>query len=668
MSKRSKKGVAAAAAAAAAQAEEEEMEAMDVDEQGEESNRPSKKSKSSPLSSYALKGVDEEEKEGDEGQGGKDEVKMSHGNSRSSKNSKSPRARKSPSPLHKSDSEEMLSRAASPRAQQDSVALAVAGTSASPKAVLPYSSPKNGSSSKSRRPSRSPSPSLPPPPPPFRPSVPAPTPAPASSKPVSSAAPLPSAASGESGPVHKKTAASLSNFAKRLLVPRAPQEVEVPEAIPLNDFILEGFGQEHVHRPTAQLEEEESSEEEEGGEEGGVGSVGKPGAVGGVGDDKDENGEERKGDAPVHTCKTLRAWNLWFSSTEETLRRAFGRFGELERFEMLYERDTKKFRGVVIATYKKASDAGRALKEMEGTRIDNRNVFLEASERKKRGSMGKGESRYFLLDKTLFCRRCHEVGHTMKFCPNPAKAKPCTICAAIDGGHDADSCPEVVRAGPVGVLCLQCGASDHEDSVCIRRLRTTAELKANTSVRCLRCAQMGHGALCGPHAAAAAATAAADSGRGGGRKAPRYVYCFRCGSSGHFGYHCDSRPQGGTDTPMLRRHSYSGTHIRYNATDPPPPPLPQSGPPAYEAPSHIPQHPLVPAPMAPAYYPQQGRGGGVVGGRSSVGGGGDGGGGSRHDRNPAPPPQYHAAHASSRNYSPLREEYQGRRSGGNERY
>jgi len=664
MSKRSKKGAAAAAAAAAAKDEEEMVEATDVDEQGEESNRPSKKSKSSPLSSYTLKGVDVEKAEGDETERDEDENKTSHGNSHSSKSSKSPRARKSPSPSHKSDSADKPSRTASPRGEQDSVTLAVPITSASAKAILPYSSPKNGLSSKSRHASRSPSPSLPPPPPTLPPAVPGQTLATTLPKPDSSAALLPSVASAESVLVPKKTAASLSSFAKRLLVPRAPQEVEVPEAIPLNDFILEGFGQEHVHRPTAQLEEDESSEEEEGGEEGGVASVGKPGAVGCVGDDKDEDGEERKEDAPVHTCKTLRAWNLWFSSTEDTLRRAFGRFGELERFEMLYDRDTKKFRGVVIATYKKASDAGRALTEMEGTRIDNRNVFLEASERKKRGSMGKGESRYFLLDKTLFCRRCHEVGHTMKFCPNPAKAKPCTICAAIDGGHDADSCPEVVRAGPVGVLCLQCGASGHEDSVCVRRLRATAELKAHTSVRCLRCAQMGHGALCGPHAAAAAA--AADGGRGGGRKSPRYVYCFRCGSSGHFGYHCDSRPQGGTDTPMLRRHSYSGTHIRYNATDPPPP-FPPSGPPAYEAPSHIPQHPLVPAPIAPTYYLQQGRGGKTVGGRSSGVDDGGGGGGSRHDRNPALPPQYHAAHASSGTYSPPRQDYKRRRSGGNER-
>jgi len=655
MSKLSKKGAVAAAAA-------EVEAAMDVDEQGGEESRPSKKSKSSPLSSYVLKGVEVEGEEEAE----KEEVKTSHGSGRSGKNGKSPRGRKSPSPLHKSDSTEKLSHAASPIDQQDGGATAATGKGVSPKAALPSSSPKNGSSSKSRPPSRPPSPSLPPPPPP--PSAPAPAPP----KPT---AHLLRTISAYSGLAPKKSAASLSSFAKRLLVPRAPQEVEVPEAIPLNDFILEGFGQEHVHRPTAKMEEDEDSsdeEEEEGGREGWVGSVGKPGAVGGVGDDKDENREERKEEgvvAPVQTCKTLRAWNLWFSSTEETLRGAFGRYGELERFEMLFERDTKKFRGVVIATYKKASDAGRALKEMEGTRIDNRNVFLEASERKKRGSMGKGESRYFLLDKTLFCRRCHEVGHTMKFCPNPAKAKPCTICAAIDGGHDADSCPELVRAGAVGMLCLQCGASDHDDSVCIRRLRAMAELKAHTGVRCLRCAQLGHGALCGPHAAAAAA--AAEGGRGGvgGRSAPRYVYCFRCGSSGHFGYHCDSRPQGGTATPMLRRHSYSGTHIRYNANDPPPPPpsLPPPGPPAYAAPSHIPQHPLVPAPMVPAYYQQGGggRGGGVVGGRS---GGGGGGGGGYNDRNPAPPPQYHAAHASSRYNSPPREDYQRRRSGGNDRY
>lgn len=73
----------------------------------------------------------------------------------------------------------------------------------------------------------------------------------------------------------------------------------------------------------------------------------------------------------------------------------------------------------------------------------HKQVFLEPSDRgTRRGSQGgRNESRYFLLDKTLFCRRCHGVGHTAKFCPNPAKAKACTICAGGDG-HEAGNCPE----------------------------------------------------------------------------------------------------------------------------------------------------------------------------------------------------------------------------------
>lgn len=148
---------------------------------------------------------------------------------------------------------------------------------------------------------------------------------------------------------------------------------------------------------------------------------------------------------------------------------------------MLKDRDTQRFRGVVIATYKTPKQALQALDRLHGSVIDNRTVrvawllhlaclsaltrnftrkapqypptnkpppthtqvFLEPSDRGlRRGSAkGRNDSRYFLLDKTLFCRRCHGVGHTAKFCPNPAKAKPCTACAGTDG-HEAAQCPE----------------------------------------------------------------------------------------------------------------------------------------------------------------------------------------------------------------------------------
>lgn len=154
---------------------------------------------------------------------------------------------------------------------------------------------------------------------------------------------------------------------------------------------------------------------------------------------------------------------------------------------MLKDRDTQRFRGVVIATYKTPKQALQALERLHESVIDNRTVrvgvwrwrgdlrlvvrrcavlesialppdpdspthpttsphtqvFLEPSDRGlRRGSAkGRNDSRYFLLDKTLFCRQCHGVGHTAKFCPNPAKAKPCTACAGTDG-HEAAQCPE----------------------------------------------------------------------------------------------------------------------------------------------------------------------------------------------------------------------------------
>lgn len=545
------------------------MDKTDVEKKGGKKGRAAKRSKF--LNSYALKGV-ENKGEASERDGGRREHSLTEPST--------PSVPGSPSPLTGNATERLSTTTLVTDRKAEK-------THDGCKEDVPLSTTTSAS------PSESPvSTSL-------RSSAPAEGPTPLSGK-VSTVAHAQSTARTVPAPL--KTAATLSSFAKRLLAPRAPQQVEVPETIPLNDFILEGFGQEHVHRPTAEDESLSSSDEDEEAVIRQMEGVRRGGAEGSGAEEEEEGltegGEDNGGSGVISTCRTLRAWNLWFSSTEETLRAAFGRFGEIERFDMLHERGTRKFRGVLFVTYKKAGDTARALKEMEGARIDNRAVFLAASERtRNRGSLGKGESRYFLVDKALFCRRCHDVGHTMKCCPNPPKARPCTICAALTG-HQDDDCPELALGAPEGALCLQCGATDHEDSDCVHRLQAAAALKADAGVRCLSCARLGHGALCGPHASTNAPTGEV----GFGRRAPHFVYCFQCGSAGHFGYHCNYRPQ---EAFQLRRHSYSGTHVRYNVDDPPAPDPP---PPVHTVPSNIPQHHLVPGPMVSTIYSQRGRG------------------------------------------------------------
>jgi cold-inducible RNA-binding protein len=79
--------------------------------------------------------------------------------------------------------------------------------------------------------------------------------------------------------------------------------------------------------------------------------------------------------------------SLSWDTTDQTLRDAFKRFGEVVEAKVITERDSGRSRGFGFVTFAD-DDAGRkAISEMNGTELDGRTIRVdEASERKPRDS------------------------------------------------------------------------------------------------------------------------------------------------------------------------------------------------------------------------------------------------------------------------------------------
>jgi len=81
--------------------------------------------------------------------------------------------------------------------------------------------------------------------------------------------------------------------------------------------------------------------------------------------------------------------NLSFNSTTETLRSAFSAFGEVTDAHVVTDRATGQSRGFGFVTMGTASDAQKAITEMNGAVVDGRALRVnEAEERPNRGGGG----------------------------------------------------------------------------------------------------------------------------------------------------------------------------------------------------------------------------------------------------------------------------------------
>jgi RNA recognition motif-containing protein len=83
--------------------------------------------------------------------------------------------------------------------------------------------------------------------------------------------------------------------------------------------------------------------------------------------------------------------NLSFNSTEESLRSAFSKIGEVTDVHIITDRTTGQSRGFGFVTMGNAQDAQKAIQAMNGADLDGRALRVnEAEERAPRGGGGGG--------------------------------------------------------------------------------------------------------------------------------------------------------------------------------------------------------------------------------------------------------------------------------------
>ncbi|KAK7003700.1 Zinc finger cchc domain-containing protein 7 [Biomphalaria glabrata] len=132
-------------------------------------------------------------------------------------------------------------------------------------------------------------------------------------------------------------------------------------------------------------------------------------------------------------------------------------------------------------------------------------------------------SRYFSPLKVQ-CRNCKVEGHLSRDCPKPMKKK-CVFCA--EEGHISVACPDAI--------CYNCDTPGHRNNEC-------SEPKRNWHALCNRCYVAGHREeMCPDRWRQYHISTDPDCFNTQRKDATNdRVYCYNCGSQGHFGHDCQA--------------------------------------------------------------------------------------------------------------------------------
>jgi len=92
--------------------------------------------------------------------------------------------------------------------------------------------------------------------------------------------------------------------------------------------------------------------------------------------------------------KNIFVGNLDFSATEASVRSLFERYGNVERVNVVTDRDTGRSRGFAFVEMTDATEADRAITELNGTDLDGRSLNVnEARPKPQGGGFGGGSFR-----------------------------------------------------------------------------------------------------------------------------------------------------------------------------------------------------------------------------------------------------------------------------------
>lgn len=88
--------------------------------------------------------------------------------------------------------------------------------------------------------------------------------------------------------------------------------------------------------------------------------------------------------------KKLFVGGLSWDTTDEGLRAAFERFGEISEAKVITDRDTGRSRGFGFVTFDADDAATTAVSEMDGTTLDGRQVRVNEAQDRRGGAGGGG--------------------------------------------------------------------------------------------------------------------------------------------------------------------------------------------------------------------------------------------------------------------------------------
>ncbi len=91
--------------------------------------------------------------------------------------------------------------------------------------------------------------------------------------------------------------------------------------------------------------------------------------------------------------KNIFVGNLDFSASEASVRALFERYGNVERVNLVTDRDTGRSRGFAFVEMTDAAEADRAITELNGTNLEGRALNVnEARPKPQGGGFGGGGS------------------------------------------------------------------------------------------------------------------------------------------------------------------------------------------------------------------------------------------------------------------------------------
>jgi cold-inducible RNA-binding protein len=88
--------------------------------------------------------------------------------------------------------------------------------------------------------------------------------------------------------------------------------------------------------------------------------------------------------------KNIFVGNLNFSATESSIRSLFEPYGNVERVNVVTDRDTGRSRGFAFVEMTDAAEADRAIAGLNGTDLDGRTLNINEARPKPQGGGGRG--------------------------------------------------------------------------------------------------------------------------------------------------------------------------------------------------------------------------------------------------------------------------------------